>query len=358
MRAGVSGGALYFVERRTDGIGRAVKLDGLGNEVYATEDVLPALLGSSFDELLFEVGHSGRVAAGTIGQITLLDAAGQVTGLVGPEIYRQARWTPLGTLLTLGAGVVAAYAASGALLWSRPRLGNSIEIAPTSSGGARVFRILPIDIARVDELAPGGAIVDSVVLPVGSNLSSVGGTTVSSVVFTDPGPSGEQWCSAQLSATFSSLVRVSYVAVVDVDSSVACDAAAPGSSGELGRIAAIGDGAAAADDVVLYADGLPPGQTTLFLNSRTLGSTPMVGGGLGTLCLGGSINRYVRPGELSTSSDLGVAWLPLTLSSTPDGATTSPVLAGETWYYQAWHRDVVGGVQTSNLTGAVAVTYR
>ncbi|MEL6431751.1 MAG: hypothetical protein AAFR54_21450, partial [Planctomycetota bacterium] len=58
------------------------------------------------------------------------------------------------------------------------------------------------------------------------------------------------------------------------------------------------------------------------------------------------------------STPLGEAWLRLSLPNTPDGSVVSPVLAGETWYYQAWHRDVVGGAQTTNLTDAVAVTYR
>ena len=40
-------------------------------------------------------------------------------------------------------------------------------------------------------------------------------------------------------------------------------------------------------------------------------------------------------------------------ADTPDGAGIVSVLAGETWRYQAWHRDTSGGAQTSNLTNAV-----
>jgi hypothetical protein len=41
---------------------------------------------------------------------------------------------------------------------------------------------------------------------------------------------------------------------------------------------------------------------------------------------------------------------------TPTGLIAA--VAGETWNFQAWHRDSVGGAATSNLTDAVAITYQ
>jgi hypothetical protein len=39
----------------------------------------------------------------------------------------------------------------------------------------------------------------------------------------------------------------------------------------------------------------------------------------------------------------------------PNGFMT--FLPGETWNFQAWHRDTVGGQSTSNFTDAVSVTW-
>ena len=41
---------------------------------------------------------------------------------------------------------------------------------------------------------------------------------------------------------------------------------------------------------------------------------------------------------------------------TPDGLVT--VVSGETWNYQAWHRDVVGGVVGSNFSDGLSVVFR
>jgi hypothetical protein len=34
------------------------------------------------------------------------------------------------------------------------------------------------------------------------------------------------------------------------------------------------------------------------------------------------------------------------------------VAAGETWNFQSWHRDAVGGVATSNFTDAVQLDFQ
>ena len=39
-----------------------------------------------------------------------------------------------------------------------------------------------------------------------------------------------------------------------------------------------------------------------------------------------------------------------------DGAVA--VVAGETWNFQGWHRDAVGGSATSNFTQGVSVTFQ
>ena len=107
--------------------------------------------------------------------------------------------------------------------------------------------------------------------------------------------------------------------------------------------------------MTLLADRLPPLQFVLFLNARTGDSVPNPGGSDGTLCLGGPIARYVRPGELRRASPVGLASLELALTSPPSGIGTTTILAGETWLFQAWHRDTTPA--GSNLTGATEVQF-
>ncbi|MEO0660701.1 MAG: hypothetical protein AAFZ87_04115 [Planctomycetota bacterium] len=349
-RSEVRDGALYFVERGLDRIAWAIKLDGAGSEIYATPGVLPDPGSDVLGESLLSVGPGGQVVAGLTGQISFLDAAGTFLGADANNFYRKVRWTPDGRVIALRAGAVDLFDAAGNLVWSRPGLSSAIEVAPTATGGVRVIRSTPAPAVRVNGIDSGGQIRAAVELP-------FEGDPVTTVAFSDPDSDGRQWCAvSSRSSAGVGRTRIVDVSFDSADVVSACAATVPNSSGSTGRLTALGDGSASADDVVLYADRLPPGQTTLFLNSRTPGSTPLGGGA--ALCLGGSINRYVGTGELNASNDLGIAWLRLSLPTTPDGAITSPVLAGETWYHQAWHRDVVGGAQTSNLTDAVAVTYR
>lgn len=352
VQAVVRDGALYFLEERLGTGFHALKIDGAGTTVYDTGGVLTS---SSFRaDPTFAVGDDGSFTVGQGVALSFLDPAGQIVNEVTTG-YRHVRARPGGGVVALRAGAVDAYSATGALLWTRSA-SNALDLVATDDGGARVFRWngsapnLPLLLTRIGGDGQG----------LGSLDLTVVGRRPNAAIAAPVLPDGSMWCALSY-RDFSSLVATGSVVGVafdSVDSTVECNGAALNSSGQTGRIQALGDGAASGDDVVLYADRLPAFQTVLFLNSREPGSMPMVGGGAGTLCLGGSVNRYLGPGEVSFSTPLGEAWLRLSLPNSPDGAIVSPVLAGETWYYQAWHRDVVGGAQTTNLTGAVAVTYR
>ncbi|MCB9908354.1 MAG: hypothetical protein H6830_11600, partial [Planctomycetes bacterium] len=51
--------------------------------------------------------------------------------------------------------------------------------------------------------------------------------------------------------------------------------------------------------------------------------------------------------------------VPIDLDAIPEpGVGLRAVQAGETWYFQAWYRDLVGGQSVSNFTDAIGVTYR
>ena len=90
---------------------------------------------------------------------------------------------------------------------------------------------------------------------------------------------------------------------------------------------------------------------------QLLGSLRGGGGGAGPLGLGASLSRYRGPDQLRSADQDGEALLQLDLRRTPSGAAFVQVLAGETWYFQAWHRDVVGGAATSNFTNGLEILF-
>lgn len=127
------------------------------------------------------------------------------------------------------------------------------------------------------------------------------------------------------------------------------------STGTAGATGATGSIVAASDDVTLTVRDLPPGQFGIFAVSRSAGSLPV---GDGVLCLGGSIGRFDAPGQIFQADASGTAAVPIGLGALPLGTGTVPVLPGETWNFQAWHRDVVGGGATSNLALPTRVTFQ
>lgn len=94
----------------------------------------------------------------------------------------------------------------------------------------------------------------------------------------------------------------------------------------------------------------------MFLAARGQGEIAQPGGSVGTLCLSGSIGRFVGPGQVQATSTAGTAGVLVDLQSLPTPAGSVTGRAGETWFFQAWHRSLGGG--SSKLTNAVAVELR
>ena len=136
-----------------------------------------------------------------------------------------------------------------------------------------------------------------------------------------------------------------------------CTPGVPNSTGSPGHIRGTGSAVAANNDLTLVAEDLPNNAFGYFLTSRTQGLIPQPGGSLGVLCLGGSIGRYTGPGQIQNSGATGSFDLLLDLTQTPTPTGFVAVVAGETWNYQAWHRDSVGGAAVSNFTDALTVTF-
>jgi hypothetical protein len=137
-----------------------------------------------------------------------------------------------------------------------------------------------------------------------------------------------------------------------------CTPANSNSTGQAAVIGATGNNAVLANAVQLSVSQLPQNSFGFFLTSRTQGFIANAGGSQGNLCLSGSIGRFVGPGQIMNSGPMGSFSLPVDLNGVPTPTGPVAVTPGDTWNYQAWFRDAVGGVATSNFTDALGVTFQ
>jgi hypothetical protein len=78
---------------------------------------------------------------------------------------------------------------------------------------------------------------------------------------------------------------------------------------------------------------------------------------VGNLCLSGSIGRVVG-GQILNSGFFGGFATDVDLTSLPQPAGAVAVMSGETWHFQAWFRDAIGGQATSNFTDGWQITFQ
>jgi len=135
-----------------------------------------------------------------------------------------------------------------------------------------------------------------------------------------------------------------------------CGPAPLNSSGLSGTMSAIGTSTVANNNLVIVASDLPPNQFGIFVTSMTQAFIPGGGGTTnGNICVGGMIGRFSRPGEILATGAAGAFSLPIDLTDVPQGNGTVSVVAGQTWNFQAWHRDSVG--LGSNFTDGLEVLF-
>ncbi|MEM9801466.1 MAG: hypothetical protein AAGA20_14155 [Planctomycetota bacterium] len=135
-----------------------------------------------------------------------------------------------------------------------------------------------------------------------------------------------------------------------------CDPATVNSTGAPASISASGSLVASDNDVTLACADLPASSFAVFLVSRMRGSsTPP--SSQGTLCLSGSIGRYVGPGEVQTAGPDGSVSLTIDLTRIPEAVGFAAAQPGETWNFTTWYRDSAAGTATTNLSDAVGVTF-
>jgi len=138
---------------------------------------------------------------------------------------------------------------------------------------------------------------------------------------------------------------------------VYCSPAVANSTGASADIEARGSAVVLDADFRLLASEMPTSVSGMFLCSRTTDIVFQPGGSQGNLCLGGAIGRAVG-GQILQASVFGTFSTQVDLGALPLPTGFVPALAGETWNFQAWFRDVAFGAPTSNFTDAWQVTFQ
>ena len=137
-----------------------------------------------------------------------------------------------------------------------------------------------------------------------------------------------------------------------------CGPAVANSTGASATISAAGSLVATDNNITLTASDMPTTAFGFFITSQGQASIAMPGGSAGTLCLGGAIGRYVGAGQIQNTGSLGEFSLALDLTLHPQPTGFVTVAAGETWNFQAWFRDSVGGSATSNFTNGLELSFQ
>ena len=135
-----------------------------------------------------------------------------------------------------------------------------------------------------------------------------------------------------------------------------CSPSIANSTGQRATIEARGSALLADADYRLLAAQMPTSTLGFFVCSKTAGIVFQPGGSQGNLCLAGSIGRVVG-GQVLNSGFFGSFAVDVDLMSMPQPSGSVPVLTGETWHFQAWFRDAVGGQATSNFTDGWVTTF-
>ncbi len=169
----------------------------------------------------------------------------------------------------------------------------------------------------------------------------------------DPGQSASlRVVTSSGTLVFEATLQTFYI---DLSSESRCNAVL-NSTFQTGRLTGIGSRLFVDNSFSILADRLPPDSFGLFLTSATEGFVQNPGGQNGNLCLNGIIGRYL--GQVQSSGTAGTMTLDVDLLNLPVLAGTVSISAGETRFFQLWHRDVsTFGTATNNFTQSLGVLF-
>jgi len=117
------------------------------------------------------------------------------------------------------------------------------------------------------------------------------------------------------------------------------------STGEAARTLTYGHGFVSTGTLLVATDNLPVGQPVLLLASRAHSFVPPSGNTVGYQCVIGNLTIFRN--QLRFAPYSGRVLFELNLTNFPTRPVSTSVQVGETWYFQSWYRDRVGGYTTN-----------
>jgi hypothetical protein len=163
----------------------------------------------------------------------------------------------------------------------------------------------------------------------------------------------------QWSFNSASVVNGTVLSICFADATVGTEYCTPvaNSTGVPARMFGTGSASLAANDLVLNVIDLPLSSFGYFSRGTAAANTLMAGGGMGTVCIGGTVARGVG-GAILNSGATGAVSLPANLTALPSAGGPVSATVGQTIWLQYWHRDSLGGMATSNLSNALQIKVR
>ena len=128
------------------------------------------------------------------------------------------------------------------------------------------------------------------------------------------------------------------------------------STGQMASLVFSGTPSTATNDLTIGVRDLPLNQFGYFIVGQNQGGGVIPPGSQGNLCIGGSIGRHNRPGEVQFSGSIGAVAMPIDLLDIPQGPGPTFIRYGETWNWQYWYRDQ-NPQSTSNFSNAHQVSF-
>ena len=127
------------------------------------------------------------------------------------------------------------------------------------------------------------------------------------------------------------------------------------STGQSAETLSFGSGTVSTGHALLATEGLPPGQPALLIASQAAAFLPPINGTVGFQCVIGYL--AVFRDSMSFADGSGRVDHDVDLTNMPTRPTSTAVQTGETWNFQVWYRDDMGGA-TTNFSLPTRITFQ